>query len=178
MIFDRKKIYNKLRCKWRELKKEHTELRQTENVALSEFHRAAMEYIKENGLKDPFGPREEDEKRGNAEIFQEDETKTIYRQAAIRTHPDKHGDEYIDIFKDIADAKDKGNLNKMLEEARKVDVKPEEISIKQLNVLEEEVNELERKTEEIMFSVHWIWYHANTEQRNKILEHVLNTQHA
>ena len=105
----------------------------------------------------------------NKEIFQEDETKTLYRKVAVQTHPDKNGGDYIDVFKDIAEAKHEGNLNKLLDGARRVDVKPEEISLGQIETLERELNELRKKIDEIMYSVHWIWYHANNVQRLRII---------
>jgi hypothetical protein len=178
VIFEKRKEYSKLRYKWRELSKEYTDLRGIEKMAWADFYETSMRYIEEHGLKSPFSPKEEEEKSANKKIFQEDETKAVYREAAIKTHPDKHGGEYVDIFKGISRAKSEGSLNRMLEEARKVNVKPEEISIEQICVLEDELNELEKKIDEIRFSVHWTWYHANNSQKQIILEKILNIQHA
>ena len=167
-----------MRYKWRELTKEYTDLKELEETALRVFYEAAMKYIKKNDLEDPFVAKEQSKKNKNTSILQEDEIKILYMQAAIQTHPDKHGGEYVDIFKDIARAKNEGNLNQVLEGARRVDVRPHEISIKQIDVLEEELNELEKKIDEIRSSVHWVWYHANNTRRQKILEYTLNSQHA
>jgi hypothetical protein len=178
VIFDKKREYSKLRFKWRGLNEEFSELSEIEKSARMEFFESAMEYIEKNNLENPFIAKEESDSSGNKEVFQDDETKSIFRRAAIKSHPDKNGDEFVDVFRGIANAKNKGNLNQFLEEARKVKVKPDEISINQINVLEEEANELERKIDEIRLSVHWTWYHANNAQRQIILELVLNTQHA
>ena len=174
MIFEKRKEYSKLRYKWRELFKEHAELSRIEQLAWVEFYEAAIKYIESNGLENPFVPKEPEEKQKNKEIFEENETKALYRQAAIKTHPDKHGGEYIDVFKDIAEAKHEGHLNKMLDGARKVNVKPEKISMDQIETLEKEVNELEKKIDEIIYSAHWTWYHANNAQKENILEKLLN----
>ena len=129
-----------------------------------------------DNLKSPFEPKEKKKEAANIEIFQEDETKKLFRRAAVQTHPDKHGGAYEDVFKDIAKAKHEGHLNKMLDGARKVNVKPKEISIDQIEDLEKEVYELEKKIDEITYSVHWVWYHANNAQKENILETVLNHQ--
>ena len=173
VIFETKKEYNKLRFKWRELNNEYSELKVIGDIASVRFYEAVMAYVKEYGLKDPFGPNEDKEDSGNSEIFEEDETKTVFRQVAMETHPDKNGKEYIEIFKDVAKAKKDGKLNEMLEVARKIDIKPNEISIKQINVLEEEVYELEKEIDKIRNSPHWIWYHANNQQKQNILELLL-----
>ena len=178
MIFEKKREFSKLRYKWRELKKEYLELGQTDKAAWRDFYEASIEYIEAHKLENPFGQQEEKQESGNREIFEEDETKVVYRQAAMKTHPDKSGEEHIEVFKDIADAKKKGNLNKMLDGARKVNIKLEEISIKQIEVLEGEVHELKEKINKIITSVHWVWYHANNVQRQVILKQVLNPQYA
>ena len=176
MIFEKRKEYNRLRCKWRELVKEYDGIKEMGEIAWMEFYNSAMEYIERNNLKSPFEPKEKKKEAANIGIFQEDETKKLFRRAAVQTHPDKHGGAYEDVFKDIAKAKHEGHLNKMLDGARKVNVKPKEISIDQIEALEKEVDELEKKIDEITYSVHWVWYHANNAQKENILETVLNHQ--
>ena len=177
MIFEKKREYSKQRFRWRELHEEYLELKLIDDIAWREFYDASIEYIVAKKLDNPFESKKGEKKFGNKQIFEEEETKAIYRQVAIKTHPDKGGEEHVDVFRDIALAKKSGNLNKMLDGARKVNIKLEEISIKQIDVLEEEVNELEEKINKMNTSVHWVWYHANNVQRKIMLEQLLNPKY-
>jgi len=168
-----KREFNKLRYEWRELSKEHEELSKTEKIAWGVFYEAAMEYIDENNLKNPFQPKDKESEKSSS-FFETEEAKGLFREAARKTHPDKTEEDCVDLFKNIATAKKRGDFNEFLENAKKVDVKIENVTVEQIEKLEEEVNELEKKIDGILFSVHWIWYHANNYNKLKILNQVLN----
>ena len=173
MQFETKKEFNRLRCKWRELSKEYEELYATEKIALEEFYSACMNYVKENNLDNPFEKKPEEEIDNNKKIFDEEETKEVFRKAVLKSHPDKNPEACIDLFHEISLAKKDGDLNKLFDGARKLDVKPKDVTVKQVDALNKEVEDLEKKIDEIIFSAHWIWYHSNNKQKPKIIKLIL-----
>jgi hypothetical protein len=168
-----KKEFNKLRHEWRGLNKEHEELSKIEKAAWSSFYEAAMEYIDENNLENPFKPKDKESEKSSS-FFETEEAKGLFREAARKTHPDATKESCADLFKNIAAAKKRGDFNEFLENAKKVDIKIENVTVEQIEKLEEEVYELERKINEMLFSVHWIWHHASNRNKLKILDQSLN----
>lgn len=168
-----KRDFNRLRFQWRELTKEHKDLLDVEKHAWSEFYTASMKYIEENGLENPFVPKDKESK--NNDFFSKSEdAKALFREAVVKTHPDKTEHGCAELFNEIAIAKKKGDFNEFLENAKKVNVKIENVTVEQLRKLEEEIDSLQKKIDEILFSAHWIWYHANNKQKIKIIEKILH----
>ena len=173
MIFEKRKEFNKLRCKWRSLTEEHQSLKVIEKEAWGLFYDACMEHIKKHNLKDPFEQKPGEDEARSKEAFDEDETKDIYRKAALKSHPDKNPEACIDLFHEISLAKKDKKLNELFDGARKLDIKPDDITISQIDALKREVEDLETKIDEIIFSAHWIWHHANNKQKPKIIKTIL-----
>ena len=163
--------YNKLRYKWRELSKELLELKPIEQMAMAKFHETLMSRVREFGLKDPFLENQKKDTE-DKKIFEEEETKKIYRQVAVRSHPDKNKND-DDIFKDLVDSKKNNSLNKLLDNAKKVRLKIDNISIEQIEKIEEEINELEKSISEIINSTHWRWYHEDNRSRDLIINNLI-----
>ena len=173
MNLEIKRDFNRLRFQWRELSKEHKELLDVEKFAWAEFYSASMEYIEKNKLDNPFEPKNKKVEK-NDFFSQSEEAKALFREAVVKTHPDKTEDGCTDLFNEIAIAKKKGDLNEFLENAKKVNVKIENVTVEQLRKLEEEIESLQNRIDDILFSAHWIWYHANNKQKTIIIIKVLN----
>ena len=124
-------------------------------------------------MENPFEQKSGEDEAGNKEVFEEDETKDVYRKAALKSHPDRNPEACIDLFHEISLAKKDGKLNELFDGARKLDIKPEDITIKQIDALKAEVEDLEEKIDKIIFSAHWIWHHANNKQKPKIIKTIL-----
>ena len=132
-----------------------------------------MEYVRENDLGDPFERKSTEDKAKNKEVFDEDETKDVFRKAVLKSHPDRNPGECVGLFHEISLAKKDGKLNSLFDGARKLDIKPDDVTISQIDALRREVEDLEKKIDEIIFSVHWIWHHANNNQKPKIIKTIL-----
>ena len=142
-------------------------------MAWQEFYAAVMGYVEENNLQSPFVPKEADDKHGNQVSFEDDVVKTAYRQAVLKTHPDKEpGNE--DLFSDIAQAKAEGNLNKFIDCAKELDVSIEEISIYHVEALEKEVSRMRKDVLEMTSSPQLVWYHSEAKKKKLIVERICN----
>ena len=173
MIFEKRKEFNKLRCKWRSLTEEYESLSKVEEEAWGLFYKACMGHVEKHNLENPFEQKSDDKEFKNKDIFNEDETKHVFRQAALKSHPDKSPESCVGLFYEISLAKKDGRLNKLFDGARKLDIKPDDVTINQIDVLKSEVDDLEKKIDEIIFSAHWIWHHANNKQKPKIIKTIL-----
>jgi len=171
MDYSIKTEYHKLRYKWRELNKELSSLKEIEETAAKEFHDALMIEVEKFNLNNPFSEKEKKDEK-SSEIFEADETKKIYREVAIRSHPDKNK-EGEDVFKSLVSSKKNNSLNGLLDSAKEVKLKIKNISIEQIEKIEEEIYDLEKSISKIINSIHWMWYHEDNRSRNLIINNII-----
>jgi len=171
MDIEIRNLYNRLRFQWRTINEEFKEISSINNLAFSEFYNNVIESCKKNNLKNPFQEKEEEVKEQSG-IYDLEETKKIFREIAIKTHPDKNKSN-DDLFKNLVESKKEQNINKLFDNAKKTKVKVAEISYEHIEKMEEEIKDLKDKIKEIRTSIHWNWYHEKEKNKNKIILNII-----
>lgn len=167
-----KSIYNKYRFQWRELKKELEELEDISAIAWAQFYSEFLIQIKKQNIENPFLEQSIEEKK-SSKIFEQEELKELYREAAKKTHPDKNGADKIDVFKKISKAKKDGELNQFLEEVKKINQNEVKVSYSLVDELKKEINFVKNKIKNILNSCFMEWYYAENSKKQTIMKRII-----
>jgi len=160
-----KKQFNKLRFEWRNLNEELKSIKKIQEVALPLFTSEVSKHLDLNALKS----KESEEEKKSKNIFQEPELKSIFRELAKVTHPDRNqGKE--ENFSKISKAKRDNELNVFLEEARKLNKNNIEITYDVLDKIEKEIIIIKKNIHDITNSFYWVWYFETASKRKEIIK--------
>jgi hypothetical protein len=168
--YKRKKYYS-LRREWKESKEEYNSINELYENIKNQFIINIIKFCEDNNLANPFqeSSAETQDVRGDVSSSS---FKSLYRKIAVQTHPDKNRNKQDarDIYESATTAKKSGNLQELLDAGKKVNIKlkVDEISLKELKLLESNINELKEKINKIKNSYPWVWFHSNPSKRNMI----------
>ena len=103
-----------------------------------------------------------------------DDIKKIWKQIAVKTHPDRTGNDpdLTEIYMKSLNAYNQGNYEEVIETALQLFIKIEQLSEKTLELLEGRAKTLEKDLNEIKNNVLWNWAEAPTEKKT-IIENML-----
>jgi hypothetical protein len=95
--------------------------------------------------------------------------KSLFRKAVIKCHPDKLSqdlseskqDEYKGIYEDVVDANETEDWAKLIRCAIKLEIELPESAYDQIESIENSINKLKEKQNNILGSVAWRWYQTN-----------------
>ena len=162
--------FNKLRHKWRELNQELDLIKNICNLAWSQFYPALAKELDSKGVKNPFLEEVSKKSTKDDSVFESNELKKKYREAARLTHPDKNKKYDPDVFKNISKAKKEGSLNKFYDELKKTKISKGEITHLEVDNILKEISSLENKISEMHSSVHVEWFYETEVNKKKIIE--------
>ena len=86
-------------------------------------------------------------------------TNKLFKEIAIKTHPDKKHTETNETFVKANKANEKNDLSVLLCIAKELDIDVAEYVDNEI-LLEQHANELESKIHQIKQGIPWTWYHA------------------
>jgi len=141
-------------------------------VAIVEFKKQLGVELKKYKLEDPYQPSDKEDEIGVVNIFELEETKKLYRDAAVKSHPDKDSSN-ISIFQDIVDSKKNNNFNKFLDSAKKLKIEVKEITYEQIDKIEKELEKIEKEIDEMQKSIEWVWYFESKKNRQQIIDNLI-----
>jgi chlorite dismutase len=98
------------------------------------------------------------------------EFKSLFRQIASATHPDKCADSNRDIFEKAVEAKNNNKTVNLLNLASDLKIKVNDISFSSIKEIEYDIKKTEEEIKKIHHSYPWIWYYAPFSERQKILD--------
>ena len=173
---DLERRFEKLKHKAIYLKMEHEELIETFQIARTEFISEIMSYCKKNNIEAPL--EEVPPKEGlRLENIKTEETDRLFREIAIKTHPDKNKNlaeeqlnEHKKLFNEAAKAKKEGGLGTILKVALDLNIKIKSISPKLVNQLQREVWKTYEQSQKIKNDIMFKWYNADNKLRQAIFE--------
>ena len=122
----------------------------------------------------------EDEER---ESNKHPDFKSLFRKVVIRCHPDKlpndltevKSNEYKDIYEDSVDANETEDWAKLIRCAIKLEIELPESAYDQIESIENSINKLKEKQNNILSSTEWTWYKTNdSDTKLDILKQHLN----
>lgn len=165
-----KKQYNKLRHQYKELKREYNNLKSIQEKLIPRFIESVNKIVKEKNLPDPFAEAEEKSRRRDEEIPSLSEvgtasrqSKSLYRQIMLKTHPDKKNNKK-QLYIDATTAKKENNLHELIEIGKELNLKLKEITSEQLDILECNISHLKQKIQNIKDSYVFVWLHSNNKE--------------
>lgn len=166
-----KNRYYKLRKEWKEHKQEYKDINTLYEGIEKQFIINIIKFCQDHNLANPFTESSsETQNVGGGAISSS--FKSLFRKIAASTHPDKNKNKQNarDIYESATTAKKEGNLQELLDAAKKVNLKLrlEDITSEELNLLELNINEIKIKIDKIKNSYPWVWFHSNPSKRNLI----------
>ena len=101
-------------------------------------------------------------------------TNKLFKEIAIKTHPDKKHTETNETFVKANKANEKNDLSVLLSIAKELDIDVAEYVDNEI-LLEQHANELESKIHQIKQGIPWTWYHAKlrTNDMKSSIEQIL-----
>lgn len=109
--------------------------------------------------------------------------KSLFRKVVIKCHPDKLStdltesefNEYKNIYEDVVDANETEDWAKLIRCAIKLKIELPESAYNQIESIENSINKLKEKQNNILSSVAWRWYQTNDgDTKSDILKQHLN----
>jgi hypothetical protein len=88
-------------------------------------------------------------------------TNKLFKEIALKTHPDKKQTETNETFVEANKANEKNDLSVLLNIAKKLDIDVTDYVDNDI-LLEQHANELEYKIHQIKRGIPWTWYHAKS----------------
>lgn len=109
--------------------------------------------------------------------------KSLFRKVVIKCHPDKLStdltesefNEYKNIYEDVVEANETEDWAKLIRCAIKLEIELPESAYNQIESIENSINKLKEKQNNILSSVAWKWYQTNDgDTKSDILKQHLN----
>lgn len=141
-----------------------------------ERFRALEDKISEKN-KEAMGEEEHQKEVPEEEPEIEDQDmKKIFRQIALKTHPDRIGEEVsegdkeelVELYMRAVEASKAQDGQELLEIAYELDLKFSIDEDKEIDWLEKKSDSIEQDTSKIKQTNAWVWYHASEEERARI----------
>lgn len=174
------------------LSEEFEEMNEEYNAAKNEFISKMFEYCSSNKIKPPLSEKEEPKKiEDNKKKEENTENQNIkgvndmYRKIAKETHPDATRtleEEQIDkrtkIYKSISTSKKDGDFWKVFKALVDLDIDIGDIDRECIDYIEQSINELEVKINNINNDIMYKWYKSDESGRNNIMKFLTAKQPA
>jgi hypothetical protein len=96
----------------------------------------------------------------------------LFKLIARQTHPDLHGEEYVDLFKRANSSYKERKWEELLEVAAELGVRNIEFSEEEITLIEERIKEISDKLDHLRnHSVIWIW-NTSPVERDKLKPYI------
>lgn len=170
------KKFNKLKHKLAYLNLEYEDCISIFKLARETFVSNMFEYCSRNDLEAPF-TQVKPEKKSGRNTLSSDEEKELYREIVMKTHPDKLNglsekdiEEKTKLYQEAVEGKESGDFNKILKVALELEIDFKNINPDIVDRIEEEINLLNKKIEDIKDDLMWKWYYCNKAQQEEIFK--------
>ena len=98
-------------------------------------------------------------------------TNKLFKEIALKTHPDKKQTETSETFVKANKANEKNDLSVLLDIAKKLDIDVTDYVDNEI-LLEQHANELEIKIYQIKQGLPWVWYHVKENQISNMKKNI------
>lgn len=170
------KKFNKLKHKLAYLNLEYEDCISIFKLARETFVSNMFEYCSRNDLEAPF-TQVKPKKKSGRNTLSSDEEKELYREIVMKTHPDKLNglsekdiEEKTKLYQEAVEGKESGDFNKILKVALELEIDFKKINPDIVDRIEEEINLLNKKIEDIKDDLMWKWYYCNKAQQEEIFK--------
>lgn len=169
------KLLRKLKAKCSEVNQELIEVNDIYEQSVSPFCLEVSSYCKENNLKNPLDKLKEEKKQEDKKVLSP-EFKSLYRQIAIQTHPDKGEDDVkIEKYQQATEAKKESKIDKLVSIAKDLKINLNEMSFSDIKTIENSIIDTEKMISQVRNSYVWAWaMAANNKREDIIFKFVMN----
>ena len=177
----KKKYFRKLRYKSKYVNLEHEEVLEIYESAKKEFIAAISEYAYKNKKGNPLKSSEATKEKTTSSLTGS-EVKKVYRDIALKTHPDKLSncdkdemEEKKEIYNKAIKARNENDIDTLIRLASDLNIEMEPMSMDSLENLEKQIEKKEKSIESMHKDVAWIWYYENKQGRKNILDNIFKS---
>lgn len=169
------KMIRRLRRRTRYLADEEEHLLNLKQKATAAFHASINEYCQNNpNAENPLRPVDvKSKKEKQTDTAWSDEIKSLYREIALLTHPDKqHEDpeEMLDFFRTATTAKEDNKLEDLVNISFDLEIDISNISMDLVEEIEKNLDKKEIKIVEIRKDAAIFWFKANKETQQSMIK--------
>jgi len=102
------------------------------------------------------------------EKINQDDFHELYKQIAKETHPDRHGEKFIEEFKKANEAYNTKNWIDLIVLAGELDIKPPEFNEEVLELIDENMKNIEDNINSWKSSLAWQWGMVDDKEKEKL----------
>lgn len=100
-------------------------------------------------------------------------TLKLFKDIAVKTHPDKKLTETDELFVKANEAKEKNDLSTLIDIAEKLNINVDDY-VNDPTLLEQHGKEMSAEIQNTKAQLAWIWYHAKDKERKSLREIIIN----
>lgn len=177
----KEKYFKKLKYKSKYVNLEYEETLEIYEIAKKEFIIAVNEYAYNNKKDNPLKTAEIIKEKTNSSLTAS-EVKKVYRDIALKTHPDKLSncdedeiEEKKEIYNKAIKARNENDIETLVRLASDLKIDMEEMSMDSLENLEKQIDKKEKEIDAMHKDIAWVWYYANNVERKNILDNIFKS---
>ena len=164
MIEFKEKLVRRLKFKCKELSEELKSINKTYSLIITEFEIAFNLFCSSNNFKNPLDTKIEDKPKETNAI--PDDLKSLYREIAIKTHPDKTSNsDSGEILIKASIAKKDNNVAELMSIAKDLKIDTSKIDFESIETIEENIKKLEKDIELKTNSFPWVWFFSGKKEK-------------
>ena len=173
----KQKLIRSLKVECKKVNEELSEVESLFEQALPLFCEAVSVFCVKNNIKNPLDKKQE-ESNDEFEEISNQKIKSLYREIAKKTHPDKVSskENQIDLYQSAVEAKKTNKIDKIISIAKDLKIKTHDLKYADISAIERSIESTNKKITKIRQSYPFVWLFSDIKKRDKIVERfTLNT---
>jgi hypothetical protein len=163
------KLLRKLKTKCSDVNQELIDVNAIYEQSISAFCLEVSSYCKKNNLENPLDKVKEEKKEEDNKTISP-EFKSLYRQIAIQTHPDKVEDDVkIEKYQQATEAKKQSKIDKLVSIAKDLKINLNQMKFSDIKTIENSIIDTEKMICQVRNSYVWAWAMAANNKRDDII---------
>jgi len=160
----KEKLVRRLKFKCKELSEELKSTNKTYGLITPEFESAFNLFCSSNNLENPLD--KEIKKKPKEKKSIPEDLKSLYREIAIKTHPDKtSNDDSGEILIKASIAKKDNNTTELMSIAKDLKIDTSKIDFESIEAIEENIKKIEKEIELKTNSFPWVWFFSGKKEK-------------
>ena len=158
----------------------NAELEETQLI----FHKSLTDFSSDfNEYLEDFQKKTKEVKRVDSEVkfdIPKEKVNKVFKKIATKTHPDKlldesdDSDRLVELYKEAQQSVEKKDWSKVSKIAEQLDIDITDVEEDDSVFLEQTIQTIEKKVEEIRQTFAWLWRHSKEKDKPHLKKHILN----
>ena len=164
MIEFKEKLIRRLKFKCKELSGELNSINNTYDSIIPDFESAFNNFCSSHNLKNPLDKKIEEKEKEDSSMPKD--LKSLYREIAIKTHPDKtSNDDTGDVLIKASIAKKDNNVAELMSIAKDLKINTSNIDFESVEAIEENIKKIEKDIKLKTNSFPWVWFFSGKKEK-------------